>query len=260
MEVAVVGGTGSVGALVVRELSERGDRVRVLSRRASGDLPAGATHHRVDLTTGEGLAEALAGVEAVVDAANDASRRAGDVLVEGGRRMLAAEQEAGIRHHVAISIVGCDRVPLGYYRVKVAQEQVITESQVPWSLLRASQFHTLIAYVFEAWERRRAIPTGNALIQPIAPEVVAKRLADAVHDGPGGRLPDIAGPEAQTLSELAAAWREQSSHRLLPVRLPMVGKLGRALREGGLTDPSAAAGGSTFEQWLASGRAPQAGS
>lgn len=250
VEVAVVGGTGVVGKLVVDELAKRGDRVRVLSRRASGDLPSGATHHRIDLTTGEGLAEALGGAEVVVDAANDASRRAGDVLVEGGRRMLAAEQEAGIRHHVAISIVGCDRVPLGYYRIKVAQEQVVTESQVPWSLLRASQFHTLIAYVFEVWERRRAIPTGKALIQPIAPEVVARRLAGAVHDGPGGRLPDVAGPEVETLTELASAWREHSPHRLLPVRLPMVGKLGRGLREGDLTDPSAAAGGSTFKEWL----------
>lgn len=250
MEVAVVGGTGSVGKLVVDELAERGDRIRILGRRTPGDPPPGSSFRQVDLSTGEGLPDALDGAEVVVDASNDSSRRAGDVLVEGGRRLLAAEREAGIRHHVAISIVGCDRVPLGYYRVKLAQERVVTDSQVPWSLLRASQFHTLIAYVFEAWERRRAIPTGKALVQPISPEVVAKRLADAVHDGPGGRLPDIAGPEVETLGELAAAWREHSPHRLIPVRLPMVGKLGRALREGGLTDPSAAAGGPTFREWL----------
>jgi uncharacterized protein YbjT (DUF2867 family) len=259
MRVAVVGGTGSIGAPVVAELSARGDEVRILSRNPPAASPAGATHCRIDLSTGDGLREALAGVEVVVDAAND-SRRAKDVLVEGGRRLLAAERDAGVRHHVAISIVGCDRVSLGYYREKVAQEAVVAGADVPWSLLRATQFHTLMTSAFEACERVRAVPTGAARLQPVDPVIVAKRLADAVHDGPGGRLPDIAGPEVQTLVELARAWREHSDHRLVAVRLPLFGKVGRALRDGALCDPSAAAGGPTFEQWLANGRRSPGGS
>jgi uncharacterized protein YbjT (DUF2867 family) len=250
MRVAVVGGTGSVGALIVDELIARGDDVRVLSRRAPAESSPGASHHRIDIATGEGIAEALNGVEAVVDAVNNSSRKAGEVLVEGTKRLLAAEADAGVRHHVAISIVGCDRVPMAYYRVKVAQEQVVAASPVGWSLLRASQFHTLVAMLFDATGRFRVVPTGSARIQPISPAVVARRIADAVHDGPGERLPDIAGPEIRTLTELAAAWRAASDRTLIPVRLPLVGKLGQALREGGLCDESAAAGGPTFEEWL----------
>jgi len=252
MRVAVVGGTGSVGALVVGELVRRGDEVRILSRSAPADLAPGTSHHAVDLTTGAGLAEALNRVEAVVDAVNDSSRKAGDVLVEGSKRLLAAEADAGVRHHVAISIVGCDRVPLGYYKTKVAQEQVVADSQIGWSLLRASQFHTLLAMLFAATGRMRIVPTGKARIQPIEPGVVAKRLADAVHDGPGGRLPDIAGPEIRTLTELAAAWREHSDRTLVPFRFPMIGPIGKPLREGALCDPAAGAGGANFDEWLAS--------
>jgi uncharacterized protein YbjT (DUF2867 family) len=255
MEVAVVGGTGSVGSLIVDELVERGDEVRILSRRPPGELPAGTSHHRVDLATGEGLHEALKGVEAVVDASND-TRKAQEVLVQGTRRMLGAEADAGVRHHVAISIVGCDRIPAGYYKAKVAQEKVIANAPVSWSLLRATQFHTLIAMVFAAAERVRIAPAGKARLQPIAPEIVAERLADAVHDGPGGRLPDIAGPEIRNLTQLAAAWRRQSTHRLVPVPLPMVGPVGKPVRDGALCDPAAAAGGPTFEEWLSSRPSP----
>ena len=173
------------------------------------------------------------------------------MLVEGSRRLLAAEADAGVRHHVGISILGCDRVPLGYYRAKVAQEQAIAGGRIPWSLLRASQFHTLIATVFELWGRAHAVPTGKARLQPVDPRVVARRIADSVHEGPAGRLPDVAGPEIGTLTELAGAWRRHHGRRLLPVRLPMAGPIGRPLREAALCDPAAAAGGTTFEEWVA---------
>lgn len=253
MEIGVVGGTGSLGALVVEELLGRGHEVRVLTRRALATLPAGASHRRVDLSTGDGLRDALTGLEVAVDAAND-SRRADDVLVEGGRRLAAAEAEAGIRHHVAISIVGCDRLPLGYYRAKVAQEEVVAASSVPWTLLRASQFHTLIAGALQAADRLRVRPTGRAQLQPIDPAIVAERLASAALDEPAGRLPDVAGPEQRSLTELSDAWRRHVGRALVPVRLPMVGGVGRALREGALCDPAAAAGGPTFADWLAARR------
>lgn len=263
MEVAVVGGTGSLGARVVSELVARGDAVRILSRRPPTEPPPGASHHHVDLATGEGLVEALEGVEAVVDAVND-SRHPDEVLVAGTRRLAAAEVDAGVGHHVAISIVGCDRLPVGYYRAKVAQEQAVAGSDVPWTLLRATQFHSLLAWALGAAERLRLRPTGRARLQPIDAPVVARRLAGAVHRGPSGRLPDIAGPEIATLTELSRAWRDNRGRATIPIRLPMVGRVGHALRDGALCDPAAATPGPTFEEWLttpaSSGPEPQASS
>lgn len=252
MKVAVVGGTGVLGKPLVGALAAAGDEVRVLSRRAPKRLPDGASHRRVDLTGGEGLAEALAGVEVVVDCSNSTPRNAAPVLVEGTKRLLRAGKEVGVRHHVGVSIVGCDRVPMAYYEVKVEQEEAIAAGEVPWSLLRATQFHTLIAWVFGQAGRARVVPNGSARLQPIHPPVVAERLAETVHAEPAGRLGDIAGPEVLTLTELAKAWRG-AGHRALPLRIPMVGRIGRPLREGALCNQDAAAGGPTFEGWLRDG-------
>jgi uncharacterized protein YbjT (DUF2867 family) len=249
MRVAVVGGTGTLGASLVAELVRRGEEVRGLSRRPGTALPAGASHAAIDLASGEGLGEALAGSEVVVDAAN-ARKRAGEVLVEGTKRLLEAEVAAGVRHHLLISIVGCDRVPMGYYRVKTAQEEVVAGGPLPWTLLRATQFHPLLAGVFEGAARWRLRLSGAARLQPIDVGVVAARLADAAQAEPAGRLPGLAGPEVKTLGELSRVWRRADGRRLAPRRGPSVGKLGRALRDGGLCDPSAAAPGPTFGEWL----------
>ena len=246
-----MGGTGVLGRLVVAELARRGDEVATLSRshRASA-LPSGVAHRRADLATGEGLGEGLDGVEVVVDASN-ALGKAQEVLVEGSKRLLRAEAEAGVRHHVAVSIVGCDRVPIAYYRAKVAQEKAVESGAVPWSLLRATQFHPLLDWAFGRVARFRVLPTGVARLQPVDPVVVAKRLADAAHAEPAGRLPDLAGPEVLTLTELARTWRRAKGRHLLPVRIPMIGKVGRALRDGGLCDPAATVESPSFADWLA---------
>jgi uncharacterized protein YbjT (DUF2867 family) len=257
MKVAVAGGTGTLGTPLVAELARRGEEVLALSRTGPEDLPAGAAHRRVDLAGGEGLAEALAGVEVLVDAANTAPNR-GDELIAITRRLLDAAAEAGVRHFVGVSIVGCDRVPMPYYKAKVAQEEAIAAGRLPWSLLRATQFHDLLDWAFGAAARRRLLPTGSARLQPVDVRVVAARVAEAAQAEPGGRLPDIAGPEVRTLSELARAWRAADGRRLLPLRIPMVGRIGRPVREASLCDPAAAAGGPTFEQWLAESR-PGAG-
>ncbi len=252
MKVAVAGGTGTLGAPLVAELARRGEQVLALSRTEPGGLPAGAAHRRVDLGADDGLAEALSGVEILVDAANTAPNR-GEELVAITRRLLDAAAEAGVRHFVGVSIVGCDRVPMPYYKAKVEQEKAIAAGRVPWSLLRASQFHDLLDWAFGAAARRRVLPTGGARLQPVDVRIVAARLADAAQAEPGGRLPDVAGPEVRTLSELARAWRAADGRRLLPLRIPMVGKIGRPLREAALCDPAGAAGGPTFEEWLAGG-------
>jgi uncharacterized protein YbjT (DUF2867 family) len=254
MRVAVVGGTGELGALVVAELAGRGDEVRAISRRrpADGTLPAGVRHVRADLVSGEGLRAALDGVESVVDASND-RRRAHEVLVDGTLRLAAAGADAGVRHHVAISILGCDRVPHPYYKAKVAQEQALAGLTVPWSLLRATQFHALVAAVLASTARVRVLPKVRVPLQPIDAAVVARRLAELVHAEPAGRVPDVAGPQVETLDALAGQWRAHGGRRLLALRVPSAA-LGRGAREiaaGLLTDPAAAVDGPTFAQWLA---------
>ncbi len=252
MKVAVVGGTGVLGKPTVAELAARGDEVVTLSRKPPRTMPEGVSHRRVDLTTGDGLTEALASVEVIIDASSSSPRNAAPVLVEGTKRLLRAGAEAGARHYVGVSIVGCEQVPMAYYKVKVKQEEVIAAGGIPWSLLRATQFHTLIDSLFKQDARFGIVRSGSARFQPIDPPLVAERMAGAAHADPAGRLPDVAGPEVLTLSELARAWR-RAGHRALPLRFPMIGPIGRPLREGALCNPDAAAGGPTFEEWLARG-------
>jgi uncharacterized protein YbjT (DUF2867 family) len=254
MKVAVVGGTGTVGRPLVAELCGRGDAVRVLSRgKMAIELPDEAEHRRLDLTSDEGWEAALEGVEAVVDAANS-QKDADEVLIGGTRRLLAAAAKAGVRHHLLISIVGCDLVPsFDYYEAKIAQEEAVAAGRVPWSILRATQFHDLLDTAFGAAARWRLRPTGRARLQPIDPGIAAARLAETVHAEPGGRLPDIAGPKVQTLSELSAAWHEHDGRRTLPLHVPALGKFGRALAAGELTDPEHPTPGPSFEEWLRRG-------
>jgi uncharacterized protein YbjT (DUF2867 family) len=251
MTVAVVGGTGTLGALVVAKLSARGAMVRALSRRAEA-VPAGVEHRRCDLTSGEGLAEALAGAEVVIDAANS-TKTAEETLVEGTRRLLEAGAAAGVGHHLAISIVGIDRVSMSYYRTKLAQEAAIEAGPLPWTILRATQFHQLLDDGFTALARYGVRPTGPAKLAPIEPSHVAARLADAALAAPAGRLPDLGGPRVQTLGELGRTWASARSKRRLPVHIPAWGKLGKGLAAGALCVPDASGPGEDFEEWLRRG-------
>jgi uncharacterized protein YbjT (DUF2867 family) len=246
--VAVVGGTGTIGASVATALLARDAAVRVLTRHRA-KVPTGAEHRRVDLISGEGLAEALAGADAVVDAANS-NRRSKVTLVEGTGRLLEAGAAAGVGHHLTISVVGIDRVPSSYYRDKLAQERAVEAGPVPWSILRATQFHQLLDAIFGYAARFGLRPTGAGKVQPIDPRVVAERIADAALAPPAGRLPDIAGPQVETISELSRAWAGARGRHRLPLRIPSLGKAGKALAAGELCAPDAAAGGASFAEWL----------
>ncbi len=136
MTIAIVGGTGMLGRRVAAELEARGNQVRPLSRHAP--------EYRVDLATGDGLGPALAGCDVVVDASNSSARKPAGILVDGSRRLLEAEAAAGVKHHVCVSIVGCDQVPMGYYRAKSDQERVVGQGVVPWSIVRSTQSHELV--------------------------------------------------------------------------------------------------------------------
>jgi uncharacterized protein YbjT (DUF2867 family) len=249
--VAVVGGTGTIGAPVATALLARDAAVRVLTRNRE-KVPAGAEHHRVDLTSGEGLAEALTGADAVVDAVNS-TRRPKKTLVEGTGRLLEAGAAAGVGHHVTISIVGIEHIPSSYYRHKIAQERAVETGPVPWSILRATQFHQLLDMAFGYAARVGLRPTGAGKLQPMDPLVAAERLADAALALAAGRLPDIAGPRIATISELSDAWASARGRRRLPLRIPSIGKPGKALAAGELCTPDGAAGGEDFEEWLRHG-------
>jgi uncharacterized protein YbjT (DUF2867 family) len=236
MTVAVAGGTGTLGSLVVADLLGRGERVVVLSRNAAG-VPAGAEHRRVDLTGEEGLDLALDGVRAVVDAANSQK----------------AARETLVANHLTISIVGIDRVPISYYKAKLAQEEALEASEVPWTILRATQFHQLVDSTLASAARFGLRPTGQVKVQPIDPTIVAARLAEAALAAPAGRLPDIAGPRVQTLGELSATWAAARGKRLLPLRVPAIGKAGKALAAGAICDERAATPGEDFAEWLRHG-------
>ncbi len=256
MRIAIVGGAGTLGRHVTAELVGRGHDVRVLSR-SSQDYP-------VDLISGQGLAEGLDGCAAVVDASNASPpKRAAQVLVQGSGLLLAAEQQAGVGHHVCISIVGCERVPMGYYRVKVEQEHVVNQGPVPWSIVRATQFHELVAAALSAAGRWHVLPVPDMRLQTVAAAQVAEVVADIAEGEPGRGQIQVAGPQVMTAAALARTWKRITGRRAVSIPVPVPGKLGRALRTGGLTaDDADVLGTLTFADWLAAqvvtGAAPSA--
>jgi uncharacterized protein YbjT (DUF2867 family) len=245
MKIAVAGGTGVVGRHVVLELETGGHEPVVLSRSRG-----------VDLTTGSGLDEALAGVDAVIDVSNTTalSRRAAVAFfgaVTG--RLLAAEERAGAGHHVALSIVGIDRVPLGYYQGKLRQEELCLAGRVPATVLRATQFHEFPAQLLERARNSPVMPVPRMWAQTVAAREVASALITAALDRPAGRLPDLAGPRVEHMEDLVRQLLQARGRRrlIVPVRLP--GRAGTAVAEGGLLPTDDGPRGTlTFDEWLAS--------
>jgi uncharacterized protein YbjT (DUF2867 family) len=244
MRVAVTGGTGTLGREVVRTLVARGHDVRALSRHAAA--------RPVDLTTGEGLAAALEGVDVVIDAANagPGRRAAENVLLAGTQRLLDAAAQAGVAHHVGVSIIGVDRVPYTYYAVKLAQEAVVRGGRVPWTIVRATQFHTEVDRRFSAAARAGLLPGAEFLLQPVDLREVAVVLADTVEAEPSLAITQFAGPEVRNLRELAQTWRDATGSRAVIVPVPLFGPTARALRAGGLTNRGAWTGRGTFAAYL----------
>jgi uncharacterized protein YbjT (DUF2867 family) len=252
VHVLVAGGTGRLGRLVVAELVERGHQVRVLSRqlRPTPFPQQVVPVARGDLTSGEGIAAAVAGVDAVVDAAN-AGRDARRVMVFGTRGLLDAAGRAGVGHLVGVGIVGAEALArfVPYYRVKVDQEQVVVNSGVPWSWLRATQFHDFLADTISGLGRLPVLPAPAIRYQPVDRGEVAAALADAVEAGPAARLPDFAGPEARLLADFVRLWSAGHGRSRPTLTVPLPGRLGRRLREGALCNLDRAVGRIRFEEW-----------
>lgn len=245
MKVAVLGATGSIGSPLAGELRKRGHQVRALSRR-SREYP-------VDIETGAGLQAALEGCDVLVDASNGgpAPKAARSVLIDGGRHLLGAAERAGISHHVCVSIVGIDRVPLPYYKVKLEQEDLVAGSRIPHSIVRSTQFHTLLATLFQAAARFRLLPGGTTRLQPVAPRQAAEVVARVAEGKPLEGRTTVAGPQVLELRSLARAWRALNGARGLVLPPPLPPSLGRPLREGALTDPDADHSGTvSWSAWL----------
>jgi uncharacterized protein YbjT (DUF2867 family) len=260
MHVLVTGGTGALGREVVRRLLDTGHRARILSRRPDEPSEAGERGQRNDwvqgdLVTGAGLELAVKDVDAIVHAASDAlsprKYQATDVL--GTRRLLAMAREAGVRHVVYISIVGMEGVAYPYYKSKLAAEEVMRENIVPWSILRATQFHTLMDTFLDGMSKLPGLATVpfKWRFQPVDTTDFAARLVDVVTSEPAGMLPDFGGPEVRDFKSLAMPWLKvrKPTKRLINLWLPF--QFSRQFAAGRLLSPEHRDGIVTFEQYLA---------
>jgi uncharacterized protein YbjT (DUF2867 family) len=243
MKIAVAGGTGTVGHHVVEVADERGHEVLVLSR-GSG----------VDLVSGTGLDAVLEGSEAVVDVTSVMTQSAEESVRffrAVSTNLLATEARLGVGHHVALSIVGSDRTPLGYYAGKVVQEDLVTGGPVPWTLLRTTQFHEFAGQLHAQLRVGPLHPVPLMRSQPVAAREVAERLIALVEAGPSGRVPDLAGPEILRMPDMVRRYARATGRRGLVLPVPLPGAVGKAFRDGTLTaGPGADRGVRTFGQWI----------
>ena len=195
MKIVVIGGTGLIGSKLVRVLRQRGQEVLAASPDSG-----------VNTLTGEGLAEALAGAQVVVDLENSPSFEDAAVMnffETAGRNLLAAEAAAGVSHHVALSIVGTDRLPdSGYLRAKLAQERLIKASGIPYTILRSTQFFEFMSRAADSFSDGKTIRVPPALVQPILSDDVVAALADLVLGKPANDTLEVAGPEKLRFDEL----------------------------------------------------------
>ncbi len=240
MKIAVAGGTGTVGAHIVRLAEDAGHEVLVLSRSNGHDVAGGS-----------GLD--LSGVDAVIDAIGPSGSASKDPLrffETATRNLLRAEQEAGVPHHVELSIVGAARSPYGYYAGKAAQERLVAAGGIPWTILRATQFYE--------FAETASVRLGPLLLspkmrsQPLAAAAVAARLVELAETGPSGDAPDLAGPREWRMAELLRTILRAKQDRRRVVELPLPGGFGRALRDGAcLPGPDAQLDRTSVEEWLA---------
>jgi uncharacterized protein YbjT (DUF2867 family) len=194
MKIVVIGGSGLIGSQVIAQLGELGHEAVAASPRSG-----------VNAVTGEGLAEALAGAHTVLDVANSPSWADDEVLqffTTSTRNLLAAERDAGVQHHVALSIVGCDRVPdSGYMRAKSAQERLIEESGAPYSVVRATQFFEFVGGIADSMVDGDTVRAPHAAFQPIAAADVATSVTRAATGDPINGIINIAGPQKRGMDD-----------------------------------------------------------
>jgi uncharacterized protein YbjT (DUF2867 family) len=249
MKIVVIGGTGLIGTKVVKKLTEQGHEALAASPNTG-----------VDATTGQGLAEALARAEVVVDVSNAPLWEDAAVLAffeNSGRNLARAEKGAGVRHHVALSVVGTDRLQeSGYFRAKLAQERLIKGSGIPYTIVRATQFFEFLGKIAAAGAEDSRVRLPNASFQPIAAEDVAKAVADAALGSPVNDTIEIAGPERLPLSELVARYLKATNDPREVIRDPQARYYGTRVDDRSLVPgDNPHLGAIRLEDWLRQPRA-----
>jgi uncharacterized protein YbjT (DUF2867 family) len=255
-KILITGATGELGGQLRPRLLAAGYDLRGASRRpvAGGQkLDADVEWVQMDLVSGTGLAKAVEGVDCIVHAASAATptKQTHRVDVEGTARLLKTAQRAGVNHFFYISIVGVDRIPFSYYRYKMATERVITQANIPWSILRATQFHSLLDMFMHGLAKLPImfVPT-DFQIQLIDSGEVADEMVKVVAHGPAGRLPDLGGPQVQQWGELVRPWLACQPFSRRVWHLPILGRVGAGFRAGYNTVPERPFGTITWANWL----------
>lgn len=245
--ILLTGGTGGLGRSLIAALKRTGQDVRVLAR---GTGPEGVETVKGDLLTGAGLVQGLAGVDTLLHAASN-FKEPERVDVEGTQRLLAAAAAAKISHFLYVSIVGIEKVSTRYYRAKLAAEAAVSASPVPWTIFRATQFHSLIDTILStlSWMPVRFLPT-SLKFQPIDSAAVSARLAELTHQSPAGRVADLGGPQVLTLGELGRTWLQIRGQRRPICPVPTLGSAAAAIRAGGLTCPDQASNTLSWADWV----------
>jgi uncharacterized protein YbjT (DUF2867 family) len=253
--ILVTGGTGTLGRHVVPRLLDAGCKVRVLSR-SSREAEEGIEFVTGDLATGEGVEAAVEGAEIIVHCAGRAKGNEEEAL-----NLVRAASGTGVRHLVYISVVGADRVPVisgvdramfGYFASKLAAERVVADSGLPWTTLRATQFHEALLTVARTMAKLPVVPVSAGFrFQPVDADEVAARLVQLTLGEPAGLVPDLGGPQAYTMADLLRGYLHANhQHRLImPVWLP--GQAARAHRAGANLTLDHANGTRTWEDFLA---------
>ena len=243
MKIVVIGGTGLIGTKVVEKLKHKGHEV-----------VAAALNTGVNTITGEGLKEAMAGAQVVIDLENSPSFEDKAVLEffeTSGRNLLAAEAAAGVRHHVALSIVGIDRSDNGYFRAKVAQEKLITTSGISYTIIRSTQFLDFLGAVAASSADGNTVKISPGLFQPIAADDVASIVADVAVATPRNGIVEIAGPERAPFNEIVARYLKAVGDPREVISDPEARYFGGRVEEHSLVPlGEARLGRIGFEEWL----------
>jgi len=245
LKVLVTGGTGTLGSLVVDRLRGAGRGVRIFSRSGRPGTITG------NLITEEGLEAAVRGVDVIVHCASSPIRTR-QVDVRGTERLLRVAARASVSHVVFFSIVGVDRNPYyPYYRMKLEAERIVERSPVPWTILRATQFHGFVLGLIKVLDRLPVLlaPKGF-LFQPIDVGEVADRVTEIALSESAGRVPDVGGPEVSPFADLASAYLKATGQRQRVVEVPLPGKMARAFREGALLSLEGRYGKIRWEEFL----------
>ena len=251
-KILLTGGTGVLGRELKPRLIKAGHSVRLMSRRMP--LPGEDQEiewAKADLEKGEGLASALSDVEVVLHAASSATRRTHQIDVEGTSRLLEASKRSGVQHFFYISIVGIEKIPQKYYKHKLFTEQLIESSDLPFTILRATQFHTLIDQSLGFQKRLPfMLVPKDYKFQVIDPGEVARHIVALLPSGPSGRVPDIGGPEVLELGEMTRVWLQAQEKPRRIINLPLFGEAASGFRQGFNTTPKNSIGKITWQDWV----------